>query len=352
MADNEGTDSSVRAESASDAEDADDGDPEPTPESTREAGPSDDSGSPETTDSTTDDESRVADDEATGSHETVVEPTADEGDVDLAIEDEDDLVERVSDHDEDLGEAVEAVVDRALDLGDRVAELETELEARETKIESLESTVEDRDEEIDDLTSRLKRKQADFQNYKKRAKKRQQQIRDRATEDLVERLVDVRNDLTRALDSDHDDVESFRDGVEMTLREFDRVLDDEDVEEIAPDPGDDVDPQRHEVMMQVDSDRPEGAIHDVYDSGYEMAGKILQPARVTVSNGANHDPDDAPEEDESQAEAQDTDESEGTGHGDGGADSDTDADADAGGTDPDEDDETDDSGEDVDEGPA
>jgi molecular chaperone GrpE len=279
MADNEGTDSPVDAEASGDA-----GDPD------ADAPVADEQESPDSAAVDGDGETAATDAEAETTAEVVTEPTGDEADVGSVVEDERELIDRVAEHDEDLGDAVSELVDWALETRDRNADLETEVDDLENAVDELEATVEEQADEIDDLKSRLKRKQADFQNYKKRAKKRQDQIKERATEDLVERLVDVRNDLVRAIESDHEDVESFREGVEMTLREFDRVLDDEDVEEIAPDPGDEVDPQRHEVMVQVDSQHPEGAIHDVYDSGYEMAGKVLQPARVTVSNGVDHDP--------------------------------------------------------------
>ena len=297
MADNEGTDSSVETEASGDV-----GDPD------ADASPADEQESPDPSAAAGDGETAQTGVDAGPTAEVVTELGDDEVDVG-GVEDERELIDRVAEHDEDLGDAVSELVDWTFELQDRTAELESE-------IESLESAVEEKDEEIDDLTSRLKRKQADFQNYKKRAKKRQDQIKERATEDLVERLVDVRNDLVRAIESDHEDVESFRDGVEMTLREFDRVLDDEDVEEIDPDPGEEVDPVRHEVMMQVDSARPEGAIHDVYDSGYEMAGKVLQAARVTVSNGADHDPEgddeDTPEGDEDTDDESDEETDEGT----------------------------------------
>ncbi|MEF8757960.1 MAG: nucleotide exchange factor GrpE [Halobacteriales archaeon] len=277
MADNEGTDSSVDAETSGDTGDSD-------PDADAAAGGNDATGTP----SPVEDGTTTGSDEAGAEAAEAAEEAGDAGDLGPAVED-DELVERVADHDEELGETVAAVVDRARDLEARVADLEAETEDLEETVDDLEATIEEKDGEIDDLTSRLKRKQADFQNYKKRAKKRQEQIKERAAEDLVERLVDVRNDLVRAIETDHEDVESLRGGVEMILREFDRILDDEDVEEIAPDPGDEVDPQRHEVMMQVDSDRPEGVIDEIYDAGYEMAGKVLQPARVTVSNGADYE---------------------------------------------------------------
>jgi len=184
--------------------------------------------------------------------------------------------------------------ERVAALEARVEELEADLAETEDALAETESDLEAANEEIDDLTSRLKRKQADFQNYKKRAKKRQEQIKDRATEDLVERLIEVRNNLKRGLEADHEDVESLANGIEMTLKEFDRILEDENVSEIDPEPGEAVDPSEHAVMMRVESTQPEGHIHEVFNPGYRMADKVLEEAQVTVSTG--EPPEDADED--------------------------------------------------------
>jgi len=170
------------------------------------------------------------------------------------------LVARVAEHDEDL--AVE------------VADLEAEAAA-------LSADLEDREGEIEDLESRLKRKQADFENYKKRAERRREELEERATEALVERLVEVRDNLVRALDQEEG--AEIRGGVEATLSEFDRVLEEEGVDAIEPEPGTDVDPRRHEVLMRVESDEPAGTVADRHRPGYEMGGTVLRPAQVTVS---------------------------------------------------------------------
>ena len=145
----------------------------------------------------------------------------------------------------------------------------------------------DQADRADDLESRLRRKQADFQNYKKRQEKRMEEERERATEDLVERLLDVRDNLARALDTDED--ADIRGGIDSTLSQFDRELDRVDVERIEPEPGDTVDPVRHEVLATVPSGESEDAIADVHRPGYEMGGKVLRPAQVTVSDGSGTD---------------------------------------------------------------
>ncbi|MEF8786503.1 MAG: nucleotide exchange factor GrpE [Haloarculaceae archaeon] len=179
--------------------------------------------------------------------------------------------------DEDTGPGQELV--------ERVANSDPEDIARE--LDTLRSQLDAREEEIEDLTSRLKRKQADFQNYKKRQKKRLEDEKERATEDLVERLLDVRDNLRRALEQDENT--DIRNGVESTLKQFDEQFERENVTPIEPDPGADVDPKRHEALATIAAEQPENTVAEVHRPGYEMAGKVIRPAQVAVSDGSQTD---------------------------------------------------------------
>jgi len=164
-------------------------------------------------------------------------------------------------------------------IAERVADADPEEIAEE--IAALRERNDELELERDDLESRLKRKQAEFQNYKKRQEKRREQERARATEDLVTRLLEVRDNLKRALEQDDD--ADIREGVEATFRQLDETLASENVDPIEPDPGSEVDPQRHEVLLKVGSDQPAGTVDSVQRPGYEMAGKVLRAAQVTVA---------------------------------------------------------------------
>lgn len=189
---------------------------------------------------------------------------------------EEDLVERVQEAEPaDVAREVASLRQRAEDAEEAAAEYRD-------RVEDLEDRLAEREDRMADLESRLKRKQADFENYKKRMDERREQERERATEALVERLLDVRDNLQRALDQDDDT--DIRGGVEATLRQFDEVLEGENVERIEPGAGDEVDPQRHEVLMRVEgSDQPEGTVDRLHRPGYEMAEKVIRPAQITVS---------------------------------------------------------------------
>ena len=165
-------------------------------------------------------------------------------------------------------------------LADRVAEHDATLA---DEVAELEAELDECREEVDELTSKLARVRADFSNYKQRAKRKRDEIRERASEALVERIAPVRNDLLRALEQEEGS--DIRPGVESTLEKFDEVLADEGVDPIDPEPGAEVDPERHQVMLRVESDQPEGTVHEVYEPGYEMGDRVIAEAQVTVSAG-------------------------------------------------------------------
>lgn len=206
------------------------------------------------------------------------EATTSDGDADVdAAPDEVDIEDAPEGVDTDEIDLDDVTGDE--DLVERVAESDPEEIARElAALRSQNNTLE---AEAEELEEKLKRKQAEFQNYKKRMDKRREEEKQRATEDLVSRVLDVRDNLERALEQDEDT--DIRGGVESTLRQLDDVLDAENVAVIDPDPGEDVDPSVHQVLANVESEEEPGAIADVHRPGYEMAEKVLREAQVTVS---------------------------------------------------------------------
>jgi molecular chaperone GrpE len=253
------------------------------------------------------------DGDAVGSAAAGEEPSAETNgtETDPASEEEGPPREEIADRIE--GTDVETVAEEIVTLREEIAGLKTER---------------------DDLEERLKRKQAEFQNYKKRQKKQREKERARATEALVEDLLEVRDNLKRALEQGEG--ADIRDGVEATFRQLDEILDGEGVDPVEPDPGTPTDPARHEVLLGVESEQPEGTVAEVHRPGYEMADKVLRPAQVTVSEGPSDDEGDA---DDAETATDDTGDG-ATAVGDDGRDdtadaaggSDVDAERDAGGT--------------------
>lgn len=164
-----------------------------------------------------------------------------------------------------------------------VEELRNELDGSKERVEELESELEEREERIEELESRVKRVRADFQNYKKRAERDKEEFAKYATADLVSDLLEVKDDLERALEN-----ELEREGVELVHRKLVDILEDEGVERVETEG--EPDPEKHEVMMRVESEgHSEGEIVDVYEDGYVMRDRVLRTAKVSVAEGTGGD---------------------------------------------------------------
>jgi molecular chaperone GrpE len=137
-----------------------------------------------------------------------------------------------------------------------------------------------------------KRAAAEFDNFRKRVQRESAQQAARGIESLVAELLPVLDNLERALDaSAHHEPAKVAEGVKLVHQQLADLLLRRGVEEIDAEPGQAFDPHVHEALSQTPSEHPEGAIADVWQRGYHVAGKVVRPARVVVSNGAAPTPD-------------------------------------------------------------
>lgn len=136
--------------------------------------------------------------------------------------------------------------------------------------------------EADHYQEQYEKVRRDFNQYKQRKESETEQIKDRGLSEFLQELLPVRDNLERALT---EETENIKSGVELTAQEFDDLLEQHGVSIIDPNPGDDVNPERHKVMTRVSSDVDEGQIDGCHRPGYSLNGQIVRTARVTVSDG-------------------------------------------------------------------
>lgn len=136
---------------------------------------------------------------------------------------------------------------------------------------------------IEETHDQLLRKQAELINYRKRVERERTETSVRARTELLRELLPIFDDLERAVSVESDDVESYRQGVELILRSIEALMDRLDVERIFPE-GEPFDPEYHEAMARVESDDvAEGHVLEVYQPGWVMGDRLVRPARVVVA---------------------------------------------------------------------
>jgi len=145
--------------------------------------------------------------------------------------------------------------------------------------------------ERDDLYQRLARATADFKNTQKRLQGEADQRVQYANQSLIKSLLPVIDNFERALaqDASKVDAASILRGMQIVHDQWLNVLKQQQVDEIAPKPGDPFDPSRHEALMQQDAPQYAGQgqrVVQTLQKGYSLGDRVLRPAQVAVSRTA------------------------------------------------------------------
>lgn len=159
--------------------------------------------------------------------------------------------------------------------------------------ESPAAQIERLEAEKSDLTDRLLRLAADMDNLRRRTERDVADARKYAVAKFAGDMLVVGDNLRRALDAypaekregADEVVKAFIEGVEMTGREMDRLLERNGIVRIAAE-GERFDPHRHQAMFEVpNSDVPAGTVVQVVQEGYTIGDRVLRAAMVGVSTG-------------------------------------------------------------------
>ena len=139
--------------------------------------------------------------------------------------------------------------------------------------------------EVADQKDRLLRTAADFDNFRKRAAREKAETWGRAQGDLIQKVLDVIDDLGRVahLDPAQTSAEALHEGVGLVERKFLRVLEGVGLERLDPS-GQAFDPNAHEAVMTTPTPSLDldGTVAMVFQAGYRLNGMLLRPARVSV----------------------------------------------------------------------
>ncbi len=156
----------------------------------------------------------------------------------------------------------EQALGNGLDLGQRLAEAEAKAS------------------EMQDAFLRAK---AEMENIRRRAQEDISKAHKFAVEGFAESLLPVKDSLEMALKIETPSLESLKEGVEMTLKQLSAAFEKNRLVEVNPQPGEKLDPMKHQAISMVATDQEANTIVTVLQKGYMIADRLLRPALVTVS---------------------------------------------------------------------
>ena len=138
-------------------------------------------------------------------------------------------------------------------------------------------------QDYDELDDRYKRILAEFENFKKRSAKEREGLYNSILSDVIEVILPVVDNLENAAKVETKD-ESYKQGVELVLKQFKDVLTSKGIEEIKT-VGETFDPSLHEAVSSVQDDtKGEKEIVQEYRKGYKIGNRVIRHSMVVVAN--------------------------------------------------------------------
>ena len=136
--------------------------------------------------------------------------------------------------------------------------------------------------EAADNYDRYLRAAAELDNFRKRAVRMRAESREETLRDLLLQIAPLMDNMRRALAQEAAEAQSLKQGVELILSQFQKILNGYGLEEIEA-AGKPFDPNLHEAMLEVESaDCEPGTVLEEMEKGYRLREKVLRPARVVV----------------------------------------------------------------------
>lgn len=159
---------------------------------------------------------------------------------------------------------------------DSVIEGDIDIQAYEERIAQLEN-------EVKAAKEGQARANADAYNAQKRMEQETEKSRKFALQKFAKELLDVVDNLERAIVSvqaDDDADDAILEGVKLTHKSFLTALEKQGVEVVNPENGK-FDPEYHEAVG-IDPEAAADTVGEVLQKGYTLNGRLLRPAMVKV----------------------------------------------------------------------
>jgi molecular chaperone GrpE len=174
-------------------------------------------------------------------------------------------------------------------------------EIQEDLSAELQKKLEQAEQKAAENWDRAMRLQAEMENLKKRIQKDLESAHKYALESFAKELLSVLDSLElglQAASGDSPEVQKFREGSELTVKQFESVFTKFNIEVVNP-VGQPFNPELHQAMaMQPSADAEPNSVLNVFQKGYVLNGRLLRPAMVVVAKAEEKPPENTPKIDE------------------------------------------------------
>jgi molecular chaperone GrpE len=185
-------------------------------------------------------------------------------------------------------------------MGDATQETkapDTELAEQEPTIEELQAKLAAAEQKAQENWDKAVRTVAEMDNLRKRTQRDLESAHKFALESFAKALLPVLDSLVLGLQAatgDSPEVQKFREGNELTLKQFEAVFNKFNIETIDP-IGQPFNAEQHQAMLmqEIEGAAPNTVVN-VFQKGYLLNGRLLRPAMVVVAKAPQKPSIDTP----------------------------------------------------------
>ena len=123
---------------------------------------------------------------------------------------------------------------------------------------------------------------AEGENIRRRAQEDISKAQKFAVERFSSEVLAVKDSLEAGLAVQTENVESFKSGMELTLKQISSVFEKFNIKEINP-VGEKLDPHKHQAIGMLESEQEPNTVVSVMQKGYTLNDRVLRPALVMVA---------------------------------------------------------------------
>ncbi|MDU0810205.1 MAG: nucleotide exchange factor GrpE [Burkholderia sp.] len=140
-------------------------------------------------------------------------------------------------------------------------------------------------EKINEMQENYLRAKAETENIRRRSQEEISKINKFAIENLAKQLLPALDSLEAAVSDTSDNLAKVREGIDLTLRQLQDVLQKFCVIQLNP-IGEKFDPYLHQAISTVEVNQKPNTITTVLQKGYKISDRVLRPALVIVAKSA------------------------------------------------------------------
>ena len=164
-------------------------------------------------------------------------------------------------------------------------ELKEEKDKKNKKIQALEEELAKLKADVDHWKNEYYRAYADTKNLRNNLEKEHSDIIKYRAMGFIEDLLPVLDSFHMALANEptSQELKNYLVGFQFVYRNLVSVLENEGVKEIAPNVGDKFSDKTMNAVDVTEQEGEENLVTKVYAKGYELHGRLIRPAQVSVS---------------------------------------------------------------------